>query len=122
MSQLVFYCRPDDTVPFTQWFQTLPEKAKIACRAKLERLRLLGHQLRRPEADYLRDGIYELRIKSERVNYRILYFFQGQMVIVVSHGIMKQRAEVPLIEIKRALWHKQVLIDNPKLYISSPFH
>ena len=27
-----------------------------------ERLAQLGHELRRPEADYLRDQIYELRI------------------------------------------------------------
>jgi hypothetical protein len=44
--------------------------------AKLfERLRLLGHELRRPEGDFLRDGIYELRARHQSVNYRLLYFF-----------------------------------------------
>jgi hypothetical protein len=32
------------------------------CYLRLERLREMGHELRRPEADFLRDGIYELRV------------------------------------------------------------
>ena len=38
----------------------------------------LGHELRRPEADLLRDNIYELRIGLQGINYRILYFFHGK--------------------------------------------
>jgi len=34
-------------------------------------------ELRRPLADLLRDGIYELRIRIGRVHCRILYFFHG---------------------------------------------
>ena len=44
---------------------------------RLDRLRELGHELRRPEADFLRDGIYELRTASRGVNYRVLYFFHS---------------------------------------------
>jgi hypothetical protein len=43
-----------------------------------------GHELRRPIADFLRDGIYELRPSVQGVNYRILYFFSGRNVVVVS--------------------------------------
>jgi hypothetical protein len=35
----------------------------------------MGHELRRPEADFLRDGIYELRASLGGVHHRILYFF-----------------------------------------------
>ena len=41
-----------------------------------ERLRELGHELRRPEADTLWDGIYELRASVQGVHYSVLYFFQ----------------------------------------------
>ncbi len=34
-------------------------------RLRLERLREMGHELRRPEADFLRDGIYELALAFE---------------------------------------------------------
>ena len=59
-------------------------------------LKQQGHELRRPIADFLRDGIYELRPSFQGVHYRILYFFSGRNVVVVSHGIVKE-AEVPEI-------------------------
>jgi hypothetical protein len=37
-----------------------PIKVQDKCHLRLERLREMGHELRRPEADFLRDGIYEI--------------------------------------------------------------
>jgi putative component of toxin-antitoxin plasmid stabilization module len=68
------------------------EKARLKCRARIKRLAEFGHELRRPEADYLRDGIYELRVALQGRNYRMLYFFHGQVAAVVSHGLVKERA------------------------------
>jgi phage-related protein len=73
----------------------------------LERLRELGHELRRPEADLLRDGIYELRIVFQGINYRILYFFHKTEAVVISHGIIKERI-VPSAEIERAIERKKL--------------
>jgi hypothetical protein len=42
-------------------------KAWANCRARIELLSQLGHELRRPAADILRDGIYELRAKQGHV-------------------------------------------------------
>jgi hypothetical protein len=56
----------------------------------LNYIRLLenfGHELRRPHADFLRDGIYELRPTSQNVNYRILYAFVGKQAAIVSHWL-----------------------------------
>lgn len=50
---------------------------------RLERLGEVGHELRRPEADFLRDGIYELRVSLRGVHRRILYFFHGAVAAVV---------------------------------------
>lgn len=99
---IVFYRETDGTIPFLDWFEGLAEKAQDKCRLRLERLRELGHELRRPEADYLRDGIHELRVGLGGINYRILYFFHGRDVVVVSHGIVKER-EVPAREINLAV-------------------
>ncbi len=38
----------------------------------------LGHELRRPEADYLRHGIYELRGNHQGIQDRMPYFFHGR--------------------------------------------
>lgn len=72
------YREDDGSCRFLDWFRDLPVKAQNKCRIRLERLRELGHGLRRPEADFLRDGIYELRVAERRVQYRILYFLTGQ--------------------------------------------
>ena|SRR5258706_12656036 len=47
------------------------------------------HELRRPEVDFLRNGIYELRVSLRGVHHRILYFFRGSVAAVVSHGLVK---------------------------------
>lgn len=104
---VVFFQAEDKTVPFLEWFDSLSIKAQDKCFVKLERLAELGHELRRPEADYLRDDIYELRIGLNGLNYRILYFFSGQTVAVLSHGIIKERL-VPPKEINLAIKRKQM--------------
>jgi hypothetical protein len=51
--------------------KTLDPDACSECMVVIERLRQFGHTLRRPTADYLRDGIHELRFRTGRVNYRL---------------------------------------------------
>ena len=89
------------------------------CLARLERLELLGHDLRRPEADFLRDGVYELRASYQGVHYRMLYFFHKQLAVVVSHGLTKERA-VPPSEIDLAIRRKRKFESNPKLHTFKP--
>jgi phage-related protein len=78
----------------------------------LERLREMGHELRRPEADFLRDGICELRVSLQGVHRRILYFFHGTIAAVVSHGLVKERVAPPK-EIDRAVERKKRFEANP---------
>jgi phage-related protein len=72
----------------------------------------MGYELRRPEADMLRDGIYELRVGLRGANYRMLYFFAGRNAVVVSHGLTKE-SRVPPDEIERA-------IDRMRSYLADP--
>ncbi len=87
-------------------------KAFAKCIAKIRLLALFGHELRRPDADYLRDGIYELRAKKGRVNYRILYFFHGRNVAILAHGLTKEK-KVPNADIDRALARKKRFEEDP---------
>ena len=114
-TNVVFYKEDDGSVPILEWLDSLPEKALDKCTVRIERLKELGHELRRPEADFLRDGIYELRVGLQHVNYRMLYFFHGRMAAVVSHGLVKE-AEVPHKEIERAIERKQKFEKNPKAH------
>lgn len=110
-AQIVLY-REESVVPVRDWLASLPAKARAKCLVRLERLGELGHELRRPEADYLRDGIYELRASLSRVHYRMLYFFHGSAAVVISHGLTKER-EVPPQEIERAVWRRAQYLRDP---------
>jgi hypothetical protein len=98
----VFYREDDGSVPVLDWLAGLPIKVRAKCRVRIERLTELGHELRRPEADLLRDRIHELRVGFQGRNYRILYFFYGTTAAVLAHGIVKEAA-IPAKEIDRAI-------------------
>jgi phage-related protein len=116
---VVFFCDKDGAVPLLAWFERLPAKAQDKCRVRIERLAELGHELRRFEADYLGDGIYELRAKHSGVNYRILYFFHGKTAVVLTHGFSKQQAKVPPREIKTAVERKRLFQVSPRRHTYS---
>ena len=118
-TEVLFYQEEDGAVPLIQWLEGLPAKALEKCLARLLRLEELGHELRRPEGYYLRDGIYELRASLQGVHYRLLYFFHGRTAAVVSHGIVKERA-VPPTEIDLAVTRKKRFTANPKRHTFRP--
>ena len=110
---LVYFKAHDCSVPLVEWLDALQEGARAQCFVRIERLEKLGHELRRPEAENLGRGIFELRMKHRGVNYRILYFFHGTSVVVVSHGFSKQQARVPAGEIRLATRRKLAFESNP---------
>lgn len=82
-TDVFFYKDSDGYVPVQAWLAQLQRRNRRAfarCYQRIQRLVECGHELRRPEADFLRDGIYELRIREGNVQYRILYFFHGKSV------------------------------------------
>ncbi len=114
-TRLILFRDEDGSVPFLDWFGAIPPKAQDKCRVRLERLRDLGHELRRPEADFLRDGIYELRVALQGINYRVLYFFHRREAVVVSHGVVKEQV-VPPKEIDLALRRKARFSAAPRTH------
>ena len=111
-TETVFFADDDGTAPLLEWLDQQDRKVQDKCLAKIERLQELGYELRRPEADYLRDGIYELRVRHRSVNYRMLYFFHDQTT-VVSHGLTKEDV-VPNREIELARSRSAQFGSNPE--------
>lgn len=112
-TRVIFYCEADGTVPLLRWLDSLHEKIREKCLFRIRRLAALGHELRRPEADFLRDGIYELRVGLRGRNYRMLYFFHGAVAAVLTHGLIKED-RVPPKDIERAIRRKQTLEQDPR--------
>jgi len=95
--------------PVGEWLLDLRETDDAAfanCVAAIVDLGRFGHELRRPAADYLRDGIYELRARRGSVQYRLLYFFHGRHVAILAHGLTKEDV-VPAADLLRALQRKR---------------
>ena len=119
-ARVFFYQDESGAVPVLEWLRTLlkqDRKGYANCVARIQLLASTGYELRRPAADYLEDGIYELRAKHVRVQYRILYFFYGQNVAILAHSIIKDTDQVPKVEIERAIKRKQLFEINPELYM-----
>lgn len=104
--RVIFYGDDDGSIPVIEWLDGVAPKVQDKVRVRIERLKLLGHELRRPEADYLIDGIYELRISCTGIQYRILYFFHGRTAVILTNGLVKKKT-VPGIEIQRAIDRKR---------------
>src|SRR5580704_97375 len=108
---VVFYQEEED-VPVLDWLRQLrrsDQRAYESCVAAVGRLAEFGHELRRPLADLLMDGIYELRIRKGRVNYRIRYFFHGRNLAILGHALTKED-KVPKADIERAIRRKKAFV------------
>lgn len=108
---VVFFANEEGRCPFLERLDEQFPKVQDKCFIRVERLAQLGHELRRPEADYLRNDIYELRVRDRHVNYRIRYFFHERRA-VISHGLTKEGA-VPPREIEHAIRNHETFVKNP---------
>lgn len=116
-TSILFYQESVGDVPVLEWLQELKRKNMkgfLNCAARIDRLATYGNELRRPVADYLRDGIYELRAKHRNIQYRIFYYFEGQNVVVLSHAMVKKTSAVPKKDIDLAIKRKKKFERDPK--------
>jgi len=114
-TDVVFYQEGRGDVPVLDWLKVLrrtDQRAYERCVAAIARLAEMGHELRRTLADILREGIYELRIRKGRVNYRILYFFSGRNLAVLGHALTKED-KVPVVDIEGAVRRKRAFEADP---------
>jgi len=77
--------------PVQEFIEALSIKERAKIFAYIAELKTQGHNLRRPMADYVGHGIYELRPKSNR----IFYFFFLKDSVVLLHAIRKKTDKIP---------------------------
>jgi phage-related protein len=97
---ILFY-REGNHVPALDWMEGLPRATRERLRVTLDLLARRGYRLDRPYSAPLGDGVHELRVDDNRVHYRLLYFWHGPALVILSHGLKKER-RVPPLEIERA--------------------
>ena len=108
----------DGAVQLFEWLVELNAKktrsVRKKCIARIRDLAREGFKLQPPLAKPLRDKIYELRPKTGRVNYRILYFFHNEKA-VITHGLTKE-SEVPERDIEYAIYCRKLVSLDESTY------
>lgn len=113
--EVVFYQEDDGSVPALDALielQNSDPKVALKFQALIEALADQGYNLRRPMVGNLRDGISELRGKVKGVNHRILFFYGGEKIAVLSHHITKEN-KVPPKQIDLAVKRKKKFEKDP---------
>jgi len=102
---------PNGRVPAREFVDSLDDKAAARIDAFIERLRIYGNRMQGKFLKKLTDDIFELRVKQFDRIFRVLFFYQPGMLIVITSGFQKKTEQTPQGEITRAeqlrkLWMK----------------
>lgn len=101
--RLEFYKSRTGVEPALEYIRAQPKRHRAKIGRALQYLEDMGNLARRPHVDYLGNDIYELRVAIENHQHRLLYFFHGRSLIVITCGLLKNVDKVPPSEIKQAL-------------------
>ena len=94
---------PNGRVPAREFVDSLDDKAAGRIDAFIERLRIYGNRMQGKFVKKLTDDIFELRVKQFDRIFRLLFFYQPGMLIVITSGFQKKTEQTPPGEIVRAL-------------------
>ena len=93
---------PNGRIPAREFVDSLDDKAAARIDAFIERLRIYGNQMQGKFVKKLTDDIFELRVKQFDRIFRVLFFYQPGMLIVITSGFQKKTEQTPPGEITRA--------------------
>jgi len=91
LRHIYFFIDEHGRSPVEEQMRDLSEKDDMKVRAYMKVLKEFGHNLRRPVADYLGEGIYELRPAA----HRVFYFFFMKDSAVLLHMLRKKTDKIP---------------------------
>lgn len=113
-TDVVYYADRHDEAPALEWLLGQAPKVQDKFEFLIEQLEQKGGTLTRPYAAPLRDKIYELRVRRQQVNYRLLYFFHGNNA-VLAHGCTKE-GSVDDADIDRAVARRDLFLIDPSAH------
>lgn len=93
---------PNGRTPARDFIDSLDEEAAARVDAFIDRLRLCGTRMHGKFVKKLTESIFELRVKHFDRIFRVLYFYQPGMLIVITSGFQKKSEQTPPGEIARA--------------------
>jgi phage-related protein len=102
---------PNGRVPAREFVDSLEDRTAARIDAFIERLRTYGNRMQGKFVKKLTSDVFELRVKQFDRIFRVLFFYQPGMLIVITSGFQKKTQQTPSGEITRAeqlrkLWLK----------------
>jgi len=111
LSNIYYFLDERGNSPIEGFIDSLPLKEQGKITAYISELLKEGYNLRRPMADYLGQGIYELRPK----NNRIFYFFFLKDAAVLLHAIKKKTYKIPESDLNICIKRKLQIEKNKNI-------
>lgn len=93
---------PNGRTPAREFIDSLDEEAAAKVDAFIDRLRVYGTRMHGKFVRKLGENIMELRVKHFDRIFRVLYFYQPGMLIVITSGFQKKTEQTPAAELERA--------------------
>lgn len=102
---------PNGRVRAREFVDSLDDEAAARIDAFVNRLAVYGNRMQGKFVKKLTNDIFELRVKQFDRIFRILFFYQPGMLIVITSGFQKKTQQTPPGEITKAeqlrkLWMK----------------
>ena len=102
---------PNGRAPAREFIDSLDDKTAALIDAFIDRLRVYGCRMQGKFVKKLTEYIFELRVKQFDRIFRVLFFYQPGMLMVITSGFQKKTEQTPPSEIGRAeqlrtLWMK----------------
>lgn len=110
---------PNGRMPAREFVDSLDDKAAARIDAFIERLRVYGNRMQGKFVKKLTDDIFELRVKQFDRIFRVLFFYQPGMLIVITSGFQKKTQETPTTEITRAEQLRKLWMTHRNRYTGS---
>jgi phage-related protein len=110
---------PNGRIPAREFVDSLDDKAAARIDAFIERLRVYGNRMQGKFVKKLSDEIFELRVKQFGRIFRVLFFYQPGMLIVITSGFQKKTAQTPPSEIAKAEKLKRLWVKHRNRYTGS---
>ena len=111
---------PNGRVPAREFVESLDDKAAARIDAFIDRLRIYGNRMQGKFVKKLTGDIFELRVKQFDRIFRVLFFYQPGMLIVITSGFQKKTQQTPPAEIARAEQLRKLWIKYRNRYTGSP--
>lgn len=111
---------PNGRVPAREFLDSLDDKAAARIDAFIERLRIYGNRMQGKFVKKLTNDVFELRVKQFDRIFRVLFFYQRGMLIVITSGFQKKTEQTPTSEITRAEQLRRLWLKYRNRYPGSP--